>query len=132
MKRSDRLVAMTELFINNPHLWKPLTVFTQKYAASKSSVSDDSNIIDENFTREGIGEIERLTDAHRSVKYIPYFDKTQTGAFIDTICERLEDPDRILPGGYLYMSDLLGDPHTVNELTKAFVTAFHNREIDAV
>src|SRR5699024_8966237 len=46
--------------------------------------------------------------------------------------ERLEDPDRILPGGYLYMSDLLGDPHTVNELAKAFVTAFHNREIDAI
>lgn len=132
MKRSDRLVAMTEFFINNPHRWEPLTVFTQKYAASKSSVSEDLNIIHENFTREGIGAIERVTGAHGGVKYIPYFDKTQTGAFIDTICERLEDPDRILPGGYLYMSDLLGDPHTVNELAKAFVTAFHNREIDAV
>src|SRR5699024_12144633 len=132
MKRSDRLVAMTEFFINNPHLWESLTVFTQKYAASKSSVSEALNIIHENFTREGIGAIERVTAAHGGVKYIPYFDKTQTGAFIDNICERLEEPVRILPGGYLYMSDYLWDPHTLNELAKAFVTASHNRDIDTV
>lgn len=132
MKRSDRLVAITNFFINQPHKWEPLTAFTQKYAASKSSVSEDLDIIHESFVREGIGRLDRVAGARGGVKYVPYFDKSHTGAFIDTICERLEDPDRMLPGGYLYMSDLLGDPRTVKELAKAFVTAFYDKEIDAV
>src|SRR5699024_8342470 len=94
--------------------------------------SEDLNIIHENFTGEGIGGIERVTGARGGGKYIAYFDESQTGAFIDNICERLKNRDKLLPDGNLYMRDLVGDPHTVNDLAKAFVTAFHNREIDAV
>ena len=132
MKRSDRLVAMTNFFINHPQRLEPLTAFTNKYDASKSSISEDLDIIHDMFKREGIGELERITGARGGVKYTPYFDKEQTGAFIDTICETLEDPDRVLPGGYLYMSDLLGNPSMVREIAKAFVTVFHEKEIDAV
>src|SRR5699024_11345503 len=102
MKRSDRLVAMTEFFINNPHRWEPLTVFTQKYAASKSSVSEDLNIIHENFTSEGIGAIERVTGAHGGVNYIPYFDITHTDAFFAFISTRLESTCLILTFRLLY------------------------------
>src|SRR5690625_6333386 len=48
------------------------------------------------------------------------------------LCYKLEDPSRVLPGGYVYMSDLLGDPSIVQEIAKAFVTAFHGQTIDAV
>ena len=44
----------------------------------------------------------------------------------------LQQSDRILPGGYLYMSDLLGQPSLMNEAGKIIATAFADRDIDVV
>lgn len=132
MKRSDRLVALTNFFINHPYQLAQLAYFTKKFEASKSSLSEDLDIIDEMFKHEGIGILERVTGARGGAKYIPFFRKEESITFIDSICEQLEDPDRILPGGYLYMSDILGNPRMVKEIAKAFVTNFSDRQIDAV
>lgn len=132
MKRSDRLVALTNFFINHPYQLAQLAYFTEKFDASKSSLSEDLDIIDEMFKHEGIGKLERVTGARGGAKYVPFFRKEESIAFINSICEQLEDPDRILPGGYLYMSDILGNPRMVKEIAKTFVTAFSDRKIDAV
>src|SRR5699024_5157330 len=47
-------------------------------------------------------------------------------------CEMLAEPSRILPGGYLYMSDILGNPKLVREIGRIFATAFANIKIDVV
>src|SRR5699024_546346 len=52
--------------------------------------------------------------------------------FIDELCETLEDPERILPGGYLYMSDLLGNPKTVRQIGRILASKFANVSLDAV
>lgn len=132
MKRSDRLIGLTNFFINHPQERAQLTSFTEKYNVSKSSISEDLDIIHTMFQKEGIGSLDRSAGASGGVRYIPYFDKQELGTFIDQLCTTLEDPDRILPGGYLYMSDLLGNPQTVREIAKAFVTAFSEEKVDAV
>ena len=48
------------------------------------------------------------------------------------MCGRLADPDRILPGGYLYLSDLLGDPALIREIGRIWATLFAGERIDAV
>src|SRR5699024_8433045 len=55
-----------------------------------------------------------------------------SSSFIDRVCEDLQDASRILPGGYLYMSDLLGNPAIIKEIGQAFVSAFQHEKIDAV
>lgn len=132
MKRSDRLIGLTNYFNNHPQERVQLASFMEKYNASKSSISEDLDIIDTMFQKEGIGSLNRFAGAAGGVCYIPYFDKQKISSFMDDLCTTLEDPDRILPGGYLYMSDLLGNPQTVREIAKAFVTAFSGEEIDAV
>src|SRR5690625_1027397 len=132
MKRSDRLIALTNYFINHPQKHVQLSYFTEKYHASKSSISEDLNIINNMFKTEGIGHLERLTGVSGGAKYIPYFAKEDSIEFIQTICDKLADPTRILPGGYLYMSDLLGDPTIVKNIGKIFVSAFANKKIEAV
>src|SRR5690625_2964818 len=42
------------------------------------------------------------------------------------------DPERLLPGGYLYMSDILGDPVMVREIGHIFATTFSKLNIDVV
>src|SRR5690606_3644264 len=51
---------------------------------------------------------------------------------LQSIREQLEQPDRLLPGGYLYMSDMLGDPALINEIGKMFATAFAYKQLDVV
>lgn len=132
MKRSDRLVGLTNYFLHHPQKLTQLTYFTEKYHASKSSISEDLDIIDHMFQHEGIGSITRISGASGGAKYVPFFDKEASLRFIKKIIEQLQDPSRILPGGYLYMSDLLGTPSVVKEIGKAFVSVFQNKEIDAV
>src|SRR5690625_4513102 len=84
------------------------------------------------FKNEGIGSLQRLSGALGGTKYIPKFCRKKSLSFIDEICNELKDASRILPGGYLYMSDLLGDPNILKEIGKAFVSAFYDQKIDAV
>lgn len=132
MKRSDRLIGITNYFMNRPKQYVNLAYFMDKYEASKSSISEDLDIVHDMFVREGIGELKRMSGANGGTAYFPHFRMEDSKQFIMNICEQLESPERILPGGYVYMSDLLSDPETVREIGKTFVTAFHDRTIDAV
>ncbi|WP_334078051.1 pur operon repressor [Paenibacillus sanfengchensis] len=132
LKRSARLVEMTQYLLTRPHQLIPLTTFAQRYGAAKSSISEDLAIIKEVFEDEGNGELQTLAGAAGGVKYIPKMGREQALQFINQLCEKLAEPDRILPGGYLYLSDLLGQPALMNEAGKLFATAFAGRAIDCV
>ncbi|MEK3732771.1 MULTISPECIES: pur operon repressor [Paenibacillus] len=132
LKRSERLVDMTQYLLTKPHTLIPLTTFAERYGAAKSSISEDLAIIKDVFENEGIGELQTLAGAAGGVQYIPKLHKEHAYAFAEKLCHQLEQPDRILPGGYLYMSDLLGQPSLMNEAGKIIATAFADRDIDVV
>lgn len=132
LKRSARLVEMTQFLLSRPHTLIPLTTFAERYQAAKSSISEDLVIIKELFEEEGTGELLTLAGAAGGVKYIPRMSFAISKPIIDSLSRKLEESDRILPGGYLYMTDLLGQPSLMNEVGKMFATAFADRQIDAV
>ncbi|GAA0504040.1 pur operon repressor [Salinibacillus aidingensis] len=132
MKRSERLVAMTNYLINHPRRLVSLPFFSEQYDAAKSSISEDLDIVDQMFKAQGIGKLETVAGAAGGVKYIPLYSNENSEQFINELCNRLEDPARILPGGYLFMSDLLGDPELMRNLGKIFATAFADKEIDYI
>jgi purine operon repressor len=132
MKRSGRLVALTNFFLENPRIHKNLPSFSDKYNAAKASISEDLDIIDELLREEGIGYLKRIAGSAGGVMYIPEASREKGIEFVDQLCERLKDPNRILPGGYLYMSDILGEPSTVREIGRIFASNFSNLEIDVV
>ena len=68
MKRSNRLVALTNYFIKNPRVHVQLPFFSERYKASKSSISEDLDIIDEMFNYEGIGYLQRISGAAGGVR----------------------------------------------------------------
>ncbi len=132
LKRSARLVELTQFLLARPHSLIPLTTFAERYGAAKSSISEDLAIIKEVFEEEGMGELQTLAGAAGGVKYIPRVSDEKAQGIIREICAKLEEPGRILPGGYLYMSDLLGQPHLVNEIGDIFATLFGGKNIDVV
>lgn len=132
MRRSDRLVALTNYLLENPQEHTPLPVFAEWFQSAKSSISEDLVIVDEMFARIGIGYLEKNQGAGGGVKYIPVYGTTYSYQFIDRLCHTLKDSQRILPGGYLYMSDLLGNPNTVKKIGRIFASVFADRAVDAV
>ncbi len=132
LKRSARLVDMTHYLLNRPHSLIPLTLFAERYQSAKSSISEDLAIIKEVLESEGTGELVTQAGAAGGVKYVPKMDKHESLEKIRDVCRQLEQPDRLLPGGYLYMSDILGQPSLLNEIGKMFATAFGDRDLDVV
>lgn len=132
LKRSARLVEMTQYLLFRPHTLIPLTVFAERYASAKSSISEDLAIIKEVFEDEGLGDLHTLAGAAGGVKFAPKISKAASLDILKEIRHQLEQPDRVLPGGYLYMSDMLGQPNLVNKIGKMFATAFADKPLDVV
>src|SRR5699024_2578463 len=106
MKRSNRLVAMTNFLLENPGTSKNLSYFADTYNSAKSSISEDLDIVNDVLKQQGIGYIERVSGSAGGAIFVPRLDYKSGLTFVHELCEQLEDPSRILPGDYLYMSDL--------------------------
>ena len=132
MKRSNRLVVLTDFFLENPRKHIQLPYFVRLCDTTKSSISEDLDIIHAVFQSQGMGYLQRSTGAGGGVKYIPEYSQENNMQFIEELRKKLEDPSRILPGGYLYMSDLLGDPQTVREIGRVFASKFSKMDIDVI
>ncbi|WP_163539371.1 pur operon repressor [Gracilibacillus sp. YIM 98692] len=132
MKRSDRLVAMTNYLIEHPMELISLPFFSETYGAAKSSISEDLAIMNRIFQADGIGYLASISGAAGGVKYIPAMSSEHSNQFIEKLCNDLADPTRILPGGYLFMSDILGNPNIVRNIGRLFASKFANLEIDSI
>ncbi|GAE27719.1 PurR: transcription regulator associated with purine metabolism [Halalkalibacter wakoensis JCM 9140] len=132
LKRSGRLVDMTYFLLQHPHEVISLTHFSERYQSAKSSISEDLVIVKEIFEDEGYGSLLTISGASGGVKFIPRIHPEQAEEFVNEVIEQLAVPERILPGGYLYMMDLLGNPKFIQRLGQVFASVLANQKIDAV
>lgn len=131
-KRSERLVDMTQYLMEHPHKLIPLTYFASLYQSAKSSISEDLTIVKETFEERGRGLLITVPGAAGGVKFIPTMTTQDVHEIASNLMEQLSKAERLLPGGYLYMTDLLGNPSLMNKLGKVFASAFANEKIDAI
>lgn len=131
-KRSERLVDMTHYLLEHPHQLIPLTYFSDLYQSAKSSISEDLTIVKETFEARGIGKLVTLPGAAGGVKYIPTVSDEEVREIIQLLISELSQSDRLLPGGYLFMTDLLGNPALMNRVGKVFAGLFKDQQIDAI
>jgi len=118
--------------MNRPNELVPLNIFSEKFDAAKSSISEDLAILKDFFEKEGTGSLQTVAGATGGVKYIAKVNKEWAKEIIQELCDHIARPDRLLPGGYLYMADLVGNPKMMNKVGQLFATKYANHEIDAV
>ena len=131
-KRSERLVDMTRHLLEHPHELIPLTFFSERYKAAKSSISEDLTIIKETFEEKGTGKLVTVSGAAGGVKFVPTTTEADVREVMALLMDELGHSDRLLPGGYLFMTDLLGNPRIMDRVGKVFASAFADTEIDAI
>ena len=132
LKRSERIVVMTEYLLNNPNKLIPLTYFVTKFNQAKSSISEDIHIIKTGFKEENIGEVKTLAGVSGGVIFTPTLVEEDARKMLDEFIEKISEGDRLLAGGYIFMSDIVGNPSLMNKLGRVIATVYKNKEIDAV
>ena len=131
-KRSEKLVYMTQHLITNPNKLIPLTTYVDKFSQAKSSISEDIRIIKDVFNAEGLGILQTTAGANGGAMFIPKISVERAKAIIAEFKEDLESSERLLPGGYLYMSDIMGNPKMMNDIGDLIATMYGDLEIDSV
>ncbi|HEY2420036.1 MAG TPA: pur operon repressor [Neobacillus sp.] len=131
-RRSERLIDMTNYLLNHPRQLVPLTFFADRYDSAKSSISEDLAIVKETFEERGIGTLKTVSGAAGGVKFSVTVSDEEVRTFVNELCDLIADSDRLLPGGYLYLTDILGDPQVVQRAGRIIATKYADTKIDVV
>ena len=129
-KRSERIVFMTQYLMNHPNQLIPLT-FCEKFKQAKSSISEDVQIIKNTFQKEKLGTVITTAGASGGVTYKPMMSKEEA-EIVEEVIELLQEKERLLPGGYLFLSDLVGNPSLLNKVGKLIASIYMEEDLDAV
>ena len=132
LRRSDRMVVISNYLINNPYKLTSLNTFAEKYESAKSSISEDIVIIKRAFEEIEIGHIQTVTGAGGGVIFTPSISSHDAKEMVEDLRAKLSESDRILPGGYIYLSDLLSTPAILKNIGRIIAKSFMDQKIDAV
>lgn len=132
IRRTERLAAMTQMLVRSPNKNLALSVFCDAFETAKSTASEDLDIVRTAMKRFSLGSLETLPGAAGGVRYRPLVPRDQALAEVRALCERLGNAGRVLPGGLLFMADVLGDPATLTRMGEVLASEYYEAEPDFV
>jgi len=131
-QRNERIAALTKILSDSPSNVFTLGSFAEMFGSAKSTISEDIDILRCVFERFGMGRIETIPGAAGGIRYIPALSEDKKRTVLESLCKELSKKERILPGGYLYMLDIICNPGKISEIGCMFSSYFLNRDIDYV
>ncbi|RQD67643.1 MAG: pur operon repressor [Tindallia sp. MSAO_Bac2] len=117
-RRSQRIAAMTSLLSNYPGRLFSLTAFSQQLDTPKSVLSEDLAIVKETVETLQTGELQSVAGAKGGIRFIPKITHKRQKEFLEEVARELSQEHRILPGNYLYYSDLISSPAYVQPMAE--------------
>ncbi|MBQ8554988.1 MAG: pur operon repressor [Clostridia bacterium] len=132
IRRNERMSAMMKILSDAPNRIFTLSHFCDLFGAAKSTMSEDIDILREVVSQFGLGELETVTGAAGGVRYRTKVRRTESRAFIGDLCQRLSGTERVLPGGFLYYSDILSTPDIVSRMGEIMATEYYAQSPDFV
>lgn len=132
MKKNKRIGAIVDELVNNPNRLYDSKHFCDKYDIAKSSLSEDIKMINEILEERGSGHIESTPGVGGGIRYIPGISKESVVQLQEELIEKLEDPSRILGGGFIYTSDIMFDGYYVRNMARFIAQKFNKLGADYV
>ena len=130
--RNMRIAAITKLLIENPDKVIKLGTFTEQFNAAKSTVSEDILVIRETLNKFDMGRIDTVAGAAGGVKYVCGVSKEERESFVNELCSILREKDRIIPGNFIYITDIMYNPEIIRKAGIILASAFHHKSADCV
>lgn len=132
IKRNERLGAMAAVLTSTPNRIHTLGEFCDMFGAAKSTISEDVELLRQSFSRFGQGELATVAGAAGGVRYRAMLSRKRTREVLQSLSARLSDPSRLLPGGFLYTSDVSAEPETAQNLGMILAAQYYDRQPDFV
>ncbi|HHY99378.1 MAG TPA: pur operon repressor [Firmicutes bacterium] len=132
LSRSERLVAMTKYLLDHPHSLISLSYFCDTFGSAKSTTSEDIALLHQTFDDLHLGRIETQAGAAGGVRYVPFLSAEEQARTAEWLASELSSPSRILPGGFVYMTDILFSPKHMSRAGLIFATRFADLSPDCV
>lgn len=123
-RRVERLVALTRYLVEHPCQLVSLSSFGEELGAAKSSLSEDIALIKRMLDKEEEGWIETVAGAAGGVRYLPELKGQAARALVESLAEELSQPARFLPGGFIYLTDVIFNPAIMEGVGKIFAGRF--------
>ncbi len=132
VQKHERISVITNILTNHPNKIFTLAHFSELFNCAKSTISEDLDVIKEIFSQYELGNIETVSGAAGGVYFNPLMTKEQIKRFAQELCELINTKERIIPGGYIYMNDLLYSPTISKNIGIALASLFKDIEVDYV
>ena len=132
IRRNERLSAMLKILSDSPNRIFTLSHFCDLFDAAKSTLSEDIDILRDVTQTFGLGELETVTGAAGGVRYRGTVSKADALDYVKGLCANLSGTERVLPGGFLYYSDVLSSPEITAVMGRIIATAYFETEPDFV
>lgn len=134
LKRNERIGAIVKILCESPNKVFTLNYFTDMFDSAKSTISEDLVIVKKIMEDMSLGKVVTLAGAAGGAKYVPCMGKKSKLALIEKICEDVRKPERVMPGKYLYMADVLYNPTYTQGIGDIFAEFFSddNKQVDYV
>jgi len=123
-RRNERITVITKMILEKPNLLLSMNIFTDFFQVAKSTISEDISIIKNVFQGMGCGKIQTQIGAGGGVIFSPGVAPQEKAEFLQSIADKFTDPSRILPGGFLYLTDLVFDVQVAEMVGKIFAEHF--------
>lgn len=132
LTRTERLIAMVKTLVERPGEQIPLAYFMDQYDSAKSTISEDLALIKETLEARGSGLLRTQAGAVGGVQYWPLPSESEVAETLSELCRLLGNPARILPGGFVYMTDVLTTPVWVTRIGQILARRFYEARPEAV
>lgn len=130
--RNQRVAAITKCLIENPSKTINLNYFTEIFGAAKSSISEDVVIIRDVLNKIEAGTVETISGAAGGIKYVCGIPEEESNKFAKKLCLILQEKDRIIPGNFIYMTDIMYNPEIVHKAGVILASKFSSLHVDYV
>lgn len=131
-KRNERIAAMVKILSDYPNKLFTLNYFTERFNAAKSTMSEDIVMVRQAMAKLGLGRVETVAGAAGGVKYVPFTNPEQNKTVLNEVSQKLIEKNRILPGGFLYMMDVIFFPSIIQKIGEIFASQFDYSNIDYI
>lgn len=132
VKRNERIAAITRVLVSQPNRVVGFSSFCKRFGAAKSSISEDVGIIDSALKAGHLGSLHTIAGAAGGVRFRPQGSQEEGAKFLQGIAQTLSEPGRLLPWGFLYLSDILSDPALVQGMGEIIAGAWYDQGADFV
>lgn len=132
MKRSERISFLTKTLIDSPNQVFSLRIFSEMTGASKTSLSEDIDILKKTFQKYHLGIIETIVGAGGGVRYKAHKNPKQLETSLREILIHMQQPNRLILSDFIYYGDILFNPTHLKNIALAMIALYHDHEIDGV